>query len=319
MKAQKALLQAVKIVVSLGLIIFLVVKISPGRLATQLRQVDPFYIAAAIAVFFLSSLLGSVQWHLLLRAGGISLPYRTTFRLYFVGLFFNNFLPANVGGDAVKIFDVARVGNDPHQVFAVTLLDRVIGITGLCILALTASFILLPGSHVVNLKIYIVIFAGCMVPVLALALNRRLSHWVRRLFSRIRLWGLGRRFEMIFDHLHSFRSLRLLLGKTILLSLVIQFMRVATHILVGRSLGIEFEPLGLLYFYVFVPLLGLVMILPISINGLGVREGTGVLLFTNIGLSEEQAVLMEFITYAVMVAVSLMGGFFFLRRNLRRD
>ena len=60
------------------------------------------------------------------------------------------------------------------------------------------------------------------------------------------------------------------------------------------------------------------MILPISINGLGVREGMGVVLFTQIGLLEEQALLVEFITYAIMVVVSLVGGFFFVRRNLTR-
>jgi len=61
------------------------------------------------------------------------------------------------------------------------------------------------------------------------------------------------------------------------------------------------------------------MVLPISINGLGVREGMGIILFTQIGLLEEQALLVEFITYIIMVVVSLIGGLFFLRRHLIRD
>ena len=72
----------------------------------------------------------------------------------------------------------------------------------------------------------------------------------------------------------------------------------------------------MLHFFVFVPLLGLIMMLPISINGLGLREGAGVLLFTRIGLSEEEAFLMEFLTYVVMVGVSLIGGIVFLRRQI---
>ena len=60
-------------------------------------------------------------------------------------------------------------------------------------------------------------------------------------------------------------------------------------------------------------------ILPISLNGLGIREGTGVLLFTQIGISKEQALLMELITYVVMVIVSLVGGVFFLVRHFRRE
>jgi uncharacterized membrane protein YbhN (UPF0104 family) len=235
-----------------------------------------------------------------------------------VGIFFNNFLPAGVGGDVVKIYDVTRVGNDPYQVFAVTMLDRVIGIAGLSMLALVASFILLAGAGLYNLRLYIVIFAGCVAPVLALIMNRRLSRGVRSLFGRITLWGLGGRFDTMFRHLGEYRRLRMLLAQLTLLAIGVQFLRVVTHVLVAQSLGITITPSSFLQFFVFVPLLGLLMVLPISINGLGVREGAGILLFTQIGFSKEQALLMELITYAIMVVVSLLGGFYFFQRNFKR-
>jgi len=316
-KSKRILLQLLKVMISLGLIIFLLIRISPGKLMPILRGMSTFHLVNALVIFFSSSLLGSLQWHLLLRADGIVLPFPKTFRLYFVGLFFNNFLPANVGGDAIKIYDVSRIGNDPYQVLAITLLDRVIGITGLCILALVATFGLLKGSGLKNVTIYIVIFLGCVAPVLTLALNRRLSSSVRKLFGMIKIWGLGERFDIIFSHLGGFRRLRLLLVRLSLLAILVQFLRVTTHIFVGKALGIEMSPERFVYFFVFVPLLGLLMVLPISINGLGIREGTGILLFTQIGFSEEQALLMELLTYVVMVVVSLMGGIFFLQRHLR--
>ncbi len=310
------LLQIMKVVVSLGLILFLLSKIPPGRLMAVLEGASPLELVLAVALFFLSGLLGSYQWHLLLRAGGISLPFPKTFRLYFIGLFFNNFLPANVGGDAVKIYDVSRIGNDPHRVFAITLLDRIIGITGLCLLAVAASVILKGGGRIQNLNIYILIFLGCIAPVVALTLNRRLSGVVKRLFGMITWWGLGGRFHAVFEHLGNFRRLRFLLVKLTLLAVAVQFMRVLTHVAVGGSLGIPLSWETALSFFVFIPLLGLLMVLPISINGLGVREGMGVVLFTQIGLMQEQALLVEFITYVIMVVVSLLGGLFFLRRHL---
>jgi uncharacterized protein (TIRG00374 family) len=318
LRKRNPLLQALKVIVSLGLILFLLMKISLGRLVSVVAATRPEYVAAALVIFFVSGLLGSFQWHILLRAGGIVLPFSRTFRLYFVGLFFNNFLPANVGGDAVKIYDVSRIGNDPYQVFAVTLLDRVVGITGLCLLAIIASSLLLRGGSVENLKIYTIIFAGCIAPVIALTVNRRLSGIVKRMFGMITWWGLGKRFGAIFEHLGGFRKLRILLVKLTLLAIVVQFLRVGTHIAVGRALGIEVPPQALLCFFVFIPLLGLLMTLPISLNGLGIREGTGVLLFAQIGFLQEEAFLMEFITYVVMVAVSLIGGFIFLERHLNR-
>jgi uncharacterized protein (TIRG00374 family) len=318
-QARRILFQSIKILVSLALIVFLLYKISPSKLAAHLRGVNPFVLSAGVGVFFLSSFLGSIQWHLLLRAGSIEIPFSKSFRLYFVGLFFNNFLPANVGGDAVKIYDVARIGNDPYQVFAITLLDRIIGITGLCILAVAASCIALGRGGGYRIISYLIIFIACIAPVFALVLNRRLSGGVRNLFGRIQFRGLGERFHYVFGQLGSFARLRALLGRLTLLAVVVQSMRVATHILVGTALGVDLAPMALVYFYVFVPLLGLVMILPISVNGLGVREGTGVLLFAQIGISSEQALLMEFITYVVMVLVSLIGGVFFLVRHVRSE
>lgn len=319
MSVRKLLLQLLKIAISAGLLVFILTRISPDRLLPVLKGTHWIYLLIALAVFFISALLGSFQWHLFLGAGGIELPFRKTFKLYFVGLFFNNFLPANVGGDAVKIYDVSKIGNDPYQVFAITLLDRVIGITGLCLLAIAASVVLLCRNGIEELSIYIVVFIGCIAPVFALVLNRRISGWIKKMFTMITWWGMGERFGSIFDHLGEFRKLRLLLVRLTLLAMVVQFLRVATHIAMARALGISITPELFLYFFVFIPLLGLLMVLPISMNGLGIREGAGVLLFTRVGFLEEQALLMEFMTYVVMVAVSLLGGFLFFIRHVRRE
>jgi len=318
MRGRRILIQLIKITVSAGLIAFLFYKLSPASLLSDLARMSLWQLVVSTIIFFISVVMGALQWHLLLKAGGIVLPFVKTFKVYFVGIFFNNFLPAGVGGDVMKIYDVSRVGNDPHQVFAVTILDRVIGIAGLCMLALVASFILLAGEGLDNLHLYIVVFVGCVAPVLALIMNKRLSRAVRRLFGNITFWGLGGRFDAIFRHLGEFRRVRVLLVRLTLLAIAVQFLRVVTHVLVAESLGITVTPLSFLQFFVFVPLLSLLMILPISINGLGVREGAGILLFTQIGFSKEQALLMELMTYAIMVVVSLLGGIFFFERSFER-
>lgn len=315
--SRKTLWQALRIIVSAGLIALLLYRMSPGRLAVSIGGLDPAMLAAAVGVFFASSLLGAAQWHILLRAGGVPLGFSTSFKLYFTGLFFNNLLPTNVGGDAVKIYDVTKAGHDSHRVFAITLLDRIFGITGLCVLAMAASVTLMTRGGSEDLPLYMAIFAACLLPLFVLALNRRISRSVRRVFSGIRLWRLGERFELVFGHLSSLRRVRMLFLRVILLSLVIQALRIATHVTVASALGLSPGDSELLHFFVFVPLLGLVMTLPVSINGLGIREGAGVLLFTRIGMGEEQAFLMEFITYVVMVGVSMLGGLLFLRRQMR--
>jgi len=316
MNSKRAAFQALKITVSAGLIAVLLYRISPGRILAEAGKLDPAWVAAAVAIFLTSSLLGALQWHLLLSAGGVRIPVSRTFSLYFTGLFFNNLLPTNVGGDAYKIYDVVKTGHDPHKVFAITLLDRVIGITGLCLIALAASLALLLTGGSRDLGLYALIFAGCITPVLVLTFSRKISSPLRRTLSRIRLWGIGERLELVFSHLGSFRSFPALLGKVILLTLTIQSLRILTHVAVAAALGIHPGTREMAHFFVFVPLLGLVMMLPISINGLGLREGAGILLFTRIGFLEAEAFVMEFLTYVVMVGVSLIGGVLFLRRQI---
>ena len=99
-----------------------------------MKTLDRATVGLAILVFFVSNVLGALQWHFLLAASGVRLTFAQTFRFYFVGLFFNNFLPANIGGDAIKIYDVSRGGSYVYRVTAVTLIDRFIGIFGLCLL-----------------------------------------------------------------------------------------------------------------------------------------------------------------------------------------
>jgi len=88
-------------------------------------------------------------------------------------------------------------------------------------------------------------------------------------------------------------------------------MRIFVHVLVARALGLKVD---LAYFFLFVPLLAVIVSLPISLNGIGVREGAGILLFGLVGLDRASAFSLQFTTYLIAVAVSLIGGIVFLVR-----
>ena len=92
---------------------------------------------------------------------------------------------------------------------------------------------------------------------------------------------------------------------------VVQLMRICVHVLVARALGIG---LPFQYFLLFVPLLAVIVSLPISLNGIGVREGAGILLFGMVGLDRGSAFALQFGTYLIAVGVSLIGGLVFLVR-----
>lgn len=306
-----------KIGVSTVLMIFLLRRISVPELLRLMRELDHVIFAAAIACFFLSNLLGSYQWHRLLGTSGITLSYSRVFRFYFVGLFFNNFLPANIGGDAVKIYDVTRVGGSVYQVIAVTLLDRIIGIVSLCLLATVAALFLLNTHGADPYVYYLLVFVSCIVPAVGLYFFKPLANLMRRIVTVIRPLSLDVRMAAILDHLAEFRSHGAVMFRLMGLSLVIQSLRVLTHVLVGVALGLHIDFVILTQFFVFVTLLSLAMIPPVTINGLGIREGLGILLFAAAGLAATDAFTLEFLTWFVSVGVSLVGFAFFLARRRR--
>jgi len=306
---------AIKIVVSTVLMVFLIRKVSVAEVLRLVSAIDVPVFLAGVGCFFVSNLLGSFQWHQLLGASGVPLKFSQTFRFYFVGLFFNNFLPANIGGDAVKVYDVTRVGSSVYQVIAVTLLDRLLGIFSLCFLAVVATVYLSQVDGGGPYGVYLVVFVACMIPALGFYFFKPLGNLLRKLVTLIRPLSLDTRISSVLDYLGEFKGRKPLVARLVGLSLVIQTLRVSTHVLIGLSLGVALDTTVLCQFFVFVPLLSLAMIPPITINGLGIREGLGIILFANAGLGESDAFTMEFLTYVVSVVVSLVGFLFFVSRR----
>lgn len=304
-----------KIVVSSALLIFLFRKISFEGFLDLAKGLDPILIAVAMLVFFVSNVLGSLQWHLLLSTSGVPLTYPQSFRFYFVGLFFNNFLPANVGGDAVKIYDVTRSGSNVYRVTALTLLDRLLGIFGLCLLALIALVVVGSPRGEGSTLVYSLVFLGCMAPLLAFYFVRPLGRAARWLLSHVRALSMDKRMTWILDNMGEFRSRRGFVAKLVVASLVIQFLRVLTHVLAAMALGIHIDASTFGLFFVYVPILSLAMIPPITVNGLGIREGLGILLFAGAGIGRTDAFAIEFLTYLVSVMISLLGAVFFVGRR----
>lgn len=313
-RARAVLRWTLKIAVTVLLMAFLLRRISLDELESLVRGMDRVLLASAIAIFFLSNVAGWLQWHVLLRAGGVTLSRRESFRFYFVGLFFNNFLPANIGGDVVKVLDVTRLGADPYRVIAVTLLDRLLGVFSLCLLAAIADLMLI-GETRTHYLAYLLIFIACMIPAIGFYFFRPLGNALRRGVVKLHLFGINRRASSILNHLSPFKGQRRLVAQLVGFSMVIQALRVVTHVLVGMALGIHVDAIVLCQFFVFIPLLSLAMIPPITINGLGIREGLGIVLFAAAGIGRTDAFAMEFLTFVISVAVSLVGFAFFLSRR----
>ncbi len=306
-----ALLIALKIGFSIGLMAFLFARIPLASVGAALRSARPEWLAAAWGLLLLSNLLGSFQWGRLLSAVDIRIPFWKVCAYYHVGLFFNNFLPANIGGDIARVADASRYGTTRAAAISTVMLDRLIGTVALAGLALVTTLPAIDRYHLTLAYLAMVGFFALSLGLLWAVFHPALLPLAERALSRVGLGSLKPHLDDLALRIEGLRGQRRLFLKLIAVALVVQVARIFVHVLVARSLGLR---VALPYFFLFVPLLAVIVSLPISLNGIGVREGAGVLLFGLVGVSRAHAFSLQFTTYLVAVAVSLLGGLVFLAR-----
>ncbi len=306
---------AAKIALSVGLIAFLVSRLDPDDLRSSLRGVRPMWLAAAFGLLVASNVLGAWQWGRLLREVGIGIPFWKVCAYYHVGLFFNNFLPANIGGDIARVADASRYADTRAAALSAVLMDRLIGTVALGGLALVTTLPVLDRFHLTLIYLVLVLFFAAGAFLLWAVSHPAMFQVCERILRRVGLVRVLPQVEELAKRLGAYRNARALIPSLLAVATVTQVARVGVHALVARSLGIE---VGLGYFFLFVPLLAVIVSLPISLNGIGVREGAGILVFGLVGVSRAPAFSLQFVTYLVSVAVSLLGGLVFLARIPRR-
>jgi uncharacterized membrane protein YbhN (UPF0104 family) len=284
----------------------------------RLALADPrwTWLAAALAVYGVSAWGGAVQWSWILRRAGLATPAGEMRRLYLVGLFFNNFLPANIGGDAWKIVDLGRREGCPGRVFCATLLDRLVGLAALTVFAVVAALACVVAG--VTLPVVTWILAVVLVALmggLAVLVSGRLRSRLPVVLRRLRLRTVADRAEAVVAEFAVYRRHPAWLGRVFLFSVGVQALRMAVHLLVAWGLRLDPSADEVLQLAALIPLLALSLTLPVTVNGIGLREWVTGALLVSTGLGEQQVVAMEMMAFLVMVAFSLVGGVLWWRRR----
>jgi uncharacterized membrane protein YbhN (UPF0104 family) len=306
---KKLAFNLLKIVISAGLIIYILFFQVDLRLVWEVistAKLPPLILASVLIIA--GTALRAVRWQVLLQALDIQVPLGKLTYLYFLGAFFNLFLPTGMGGDAVKMAKLAQITGQVPESIGTTLVERATGLWVLFILALIAlpfSAAYLPPSWI--------------VPITAVTLGGVIGGWL--IMGTPLLPWLGSKIKLpaqkSFERFY--RSVSMLgwraLGMACLISLVFDLILIWEAYLIARSLSITL-PVGI--FFLFTPLISFSLTLPISIGGLGVREQTYILLYQAVNVSPEAATAMSLLFYLITpVLVGLIGGVLYIIESAR--
>jgi hypothetical protein len=282
------------------------------EVATTLRGTDLAWFLPAVVVSAATVPVMALRWQLLLDAKDVSVPLGWLTRTYFVALFAGQFLPAAIGGDAVRVVELGRRTGDAPESVASVLIDRLVGLVSLVVLAIVAVLVSGPGRRV-GVVAAEGAFGAAAAAALLLLFSSRLrgtvARWLEPRVSGRRLAAGGRFYEA----LHAYRDHRATLVAVGVLALAVQAARVGVIWMLARALGLHVPDSVVL---LAGPVVFAALALPVSLNGIGVREAVFVY-FLHSHATRPEAIALGLAFFAVGTLTALGGAAVLVVRFIR--
>ncbi len=309
----------IKVAVSLSLIMFLLSRAEIGKLGDALTSASPFLIFLSFLLHGVGYFSSSYRWQLLLRAQGFEVPVTYLVRSYAVAMFFNNFLPSTIGGDGYRALDTAKCGIPKLKALAIVLVERFLGMFALMIFAVLALALATElTSRIDHLWFWLLLTFGLMTAAVWLIFFRSgASVLPGKLFTLPGMPLVKKQLDKMSEAFGPFQGKTATFGWTMGLSLLLQFNVIFHYFLISEALGLE---IGLVKFLVIIPLAMFVQMVPVSINGIGIRESFYVFFLSKIyGAPFEASLAFSAIAYGMILLLGVLGGIIYAFRRENMD
>ena len=295
-----------RILVAVLLTAYVIWKADPSQVASQAAGLDWRWAIAAFALVLVDRALMAYRWMVLLCAltPGSRPPFSEVLRIFFVSTFVGSFLPG-VAGDVYRAYSLSRLRVDGVQSAASVVMDRALGILSMVIVAAVAlafarEMLAVPGVGVtVGLSaLACAVGAAGLYSTRAAAAARQLTTWLPGEKLRHLAGGL-------IDAMRRYTAHHAEVTTVLLASITVQGLRVLQAYCLGVAIGIT-TPLWV--YFVFIPLIVIVMQVPITVSGLGVSQAMFELLFTRAGVPSAEAVALSVLFIALAFIGNLPGA-----------
>ncbi len=297
-KHAKTIKLIAKIVLSVGALYYVFSKVNLSETLTAISGINPFFLFLAIIAFALSQIVTALRLNVFYKYIPVNINTITNIKLYWLGMFYNLFLPGGIGGDGYKVYLINKYYRSPiKRLIGTIFADRLSGLMVICMyLCALVFFIEYDFSNTPN--------------------TSKSAEWIHHFLIMISPFLKWFVILIPFFVLGYYLYLRIfskhLTGATrnvILLSLVIQGFQMLSAIIILKSMGTEIA--GKTYDYLFLFLLSSIMTaIPISLGGLGLREVTFMFGSQYLGLNQDHAVALSILFYTISMVVSLFGGYY---------
>ncbi len=303
----RALGRVFRFAVAAGLTAWLIADASPGEVWASLRQATPLWVLAAVVLVVMDRALMAYRWLLLLRAiePGKELPFGSMMRVFFVSTFVGSFLPAGVGGAAARTVALARHKVPAADALASVVVDGLLGGVSVLIAAAGGLFIVRQALEGWTLAAALGVSVGIVGTTLLLLFDSRILSGLVRWLTARHLPRIQRMAEKALVAIRQYGHHRDRLAIVLGASVVVQVLRILQAWCLGMSLGLT---VGLAWYFAFIPVIVFVMILPISVAGIGTSQAAFTFFFTRVGMTAPDALALSFLFLGLAIVGNLPGG-----------
>lgn len=286
----------------------------PPDLWHTLCLVHPGALIISLLLVGLTLLIGVVRWRIVLQTQGIELPMGRATRISFVAQFFNSFLLGSTGGDLIKAYYAAReTHHRKTEAVTTVFVDRLVGLWAMLFFA---GVMMLPNLDLLKTHreigapaLFILAMLAALTVFLRLAFWSGVSKRVPKARHYLRRLPKGALLERSLDSCRQFGRGKHFLFRTIALSLVLNIIWVLQISVLGGGLDLAIPFKALL---IIVPIIFCISALPITPNGLGVRESLFVLMLKVIAVPETPALSLSLLASAQGLFWSMVGGIVYM-------
>ncbi|MBD3413559.1 MAG: flippase-like domain-containing protein [Candidatus Aminicenantes bacterium] len=302
-----------KLVVSMTILaLILIFKTSIRDVFNVLKTVNLWWLAVSFSLHGLGLLISAVRWQILVRAQGDHVPLPFLVKSYLVGNFFNNILPSRIGGDVVRIWDGSKYSKTILKSSAIILVERLTGVIVLFLFAFAAAvFRLDMAQKVPVIWVSLVIgFSGLTAVLLFF------TSFIEKIIKKIPSKGF---LKKVIQKTIEFRSTivyyktkKTALFKAFIWAFLLQANVILHFFLIGKALHLSIK---IIDYLVFIPIVMLIQLIPITINGLGLREGAYIEIFEFYGIAPGAAFSFALIDVGFMLIIGVVGAIIYVTRK----
>lgn len=302
------ILHTLKIVISVALLLFLFIKVDWKSFLHSLQNSNLFFIFISFLISFLIVWLMSLKWNLLLRVNNYSIATFTLMKITMITSFIGLFLPSSISTDVLRGYYLTKEKSSKLLSASSIIVDRLSGISSLLFMIFLGLFLSENIFDELNLKpiLYSLIFV-LLISIIVL-FNRGIKNKIDLVFEKSNNVVI-KNLKKIYLAVNDFRKYPKTVLITFLLSIIVQLLRGIRFYLIALAFNIE---ISIVYFIIIVPIIMLAIMLPISLGGLGVKEGIAVAFLQLIGIAFNNAITIALVESITMTIVILIGGVLYI-------